>query len=44
MDIVNYVLINEEYKGFEKKVKQKMFEFVGLGYYMLQNDEVGVKD
>lgn len=41
MDIANYVPTNEEYKGFEKKVKQKMPEFAGLGYHMPQNDEVG---
>lgn len=40
MDISNYIPSTQEYKAFEKKVRQKMPQFAGLEYHMQPNDEV----
>ena len=40
MDISNYIPATPEYKAFEKKVRQKMPLFAGLGYHMPPDEEV----
>jgi len=40
MDISNYIPATPKYKAFEKKVRQKMPLFAGLGYHMPPDEEV----
>ena len=40
MDISNYVPSDQNYKTFERSVRQKMPLFAGLGYHMPSDEEV----